>query len=89
MFSLAEKWREMDKVRRSPDSAQCWDERSQNYAKDTNDSYARDFVEKMAAAQGHLQFLLRSRDMGLLRQISAKGCLNACGKLLIHREFWC
>ena len=47
MFSLAEKWREMDKVRRSPDSAQCWDERSQNYAKDTNDSYARDFVEKM------------------------------------------
>lgn len=59
MFSLAEKWREMDKVRRSPDSAQQWDERSQNYAKDTNDSYARDFIEKMALKTKSLVF-----DMG-------------------------
>lgn len=59
MFSLAEKWREMDKVRRSPDSAQQWDERSQNYAKDTNDNYARDFIEKMALKTKSLVF-----DMG-------------------------
>ena len=48
MFSLAEKWREMDKVRRSPDSAQQWDERSKNYAQDRNDNYARDFIDKIA-----------------------------------------
>ena len=35
------------------------DERSQNYAKDTNDSYARDFIEKMALKTKSLVF-----DMG-------------------------
>lgn len=54
MVSFAQLWREINSLRRAPDSEAHWDERSLTYAKGTNDAYATDFIEKMKLAKPSL-----------------------------------
>lgn len=52
MESMAQQWRNLDKVRRTPDSAKHWDNRSLTYGKEdsnkeASDAYVARFIEKM------------------------------------------
>lgn len=52
MFSMAQQWRDIDIVRRKPDSVEHWDNRSITYGKEddnrqAHDAYVTEFIEKM------------------------------------------
>lgn len=52
MESMAQQWRNLDKIRRTPDSAKHWDNRSLTYGKEdsnkeASDAYVACFIEKM------------------------------------------